>query len=214
MNLSSFWLNTYAEKKDLIRTSTANKVHRYVVSIGPLFTKRKGVLPQDLGKSRSREIGCYNERIALKFDRHLPSAAAERLEKSKTESYGFETSRDLTAREALMCWRCVTQVRKHMMSFGIITWRVILYKSFMIPRKWISWRNLLLSFIQDTVGFLGYNPHENLKKMHYSNCVSYLNYLHTIYVSLFNFIFLNSGKSSLTDTDGISNWYYLERKFF
>ena len=28
-------------------------------------------------KSRSREIGCYNDRIALKFDRHLNSVAAE-----------------------------------------------------------------------------------------------------------------------------------------
>ena len=32
---------------------------------------------QNLVKSRSREIGCYNDRIALKFDRHLGSAAAE-----------------------------------------------------------------------------------------------------------------------------------------
>ena len=28
-------------------------------------------------KSRSHEIGCYNDHIALKFDRHLGSAAAE-----------------------------------------------------------------------------------------------------------------------------------------
>ena len=27
--------------------------------------------------SRSREIGCYNDSIALKFDRHLGSGAAE-----------------------------------------------------------------------------------------------------------------------------------------
>ena len=44
---------------------------------GPLFTKRYDVLPPNLVKSRSREIGCYNDRIALKFDRHLGSAAAE-----------------------------------------------------------------------------------------------------------------------------------------
>ena len=30
-----------------------------------------------LVKSRSREIGCYNDRIALKFDMHLGSVAAE-----------------------------------------------------------------------------------------------------------------------------------------
>ena len=42
---------------------------------GPLFSKRTDVLPQDIVKSRSREIGCYNDRIALKFDSHLGSAA-------------------------------------------------------------------------------------------------------------------------------------------
>ena len=46
-------------------------------SSGPLFTKRLGVLPPNLVKSRSREIGCYNDRIALKFDRHLGSTAAD-----------------------------------------------------------------------------------------------------------------------------------------
>ena len=44
---------------------------------GPLFTKRADVLLQDLVKSRSCEMGCYEARITLKFDRHLGSAAAE-----------------------------------------------------------------------------------------------------------------------------------------
>ena len=44
---------------------------------GPLFTKRTDVLPPNLVKSRSHEIGCYDGRIALKFDRHLDSALAE-----------------------------------------------------------------------------------------------------------------------------------------
>ena len=35
------------------------------------------VLPPNLVKSRSREIGCYDERIFLQFDRQLGSAAAE-----------------------------------------------------------------------------------------------------------------------------------------
>ena len=46
-----------------------------------LLTKRADVLPQDLVKSRSREIACYNDHIALKFDRHLESAAVEVPEK-------------------------------------------------------------------------------------------------------------------------------------
>ena len=44
----------------------------------PLFTDRTDVLPHDLMKSRSRETGCYNDRGALNFDRHLVSAAAAR----------------------------------------------------------------------------------------------------------------------------------------
>ena len=43
---------------------------------GPLFTKRMDVLLPNLAKCRSREIGYYNDRITLKFDRHLSSAAA------------------------------------------------------------------------------------------------------------------------------------------
>ena len=46
-------------------------------SPGPLFTKQTDILPLDLVKSRSREIGCYNGYIALKFDRHLGSTVAE-----------------------------------------------------------------------------------------------------------------------------------------
>ena len=48
---------------------------------GPLFTKRTDVLPWDLVKSRSRQIGCYIDSIALKFERHLGSSAAEVLVK-------------------------------------------------------------------------------------------------------------------------------------
>ena len=44
--------------------------HRWVVT-------GTAVLPPNLVKSRTREIGCYNDRIALKFDRHLGSGAAE-----------------------------------------------------------------------------------------------------------------------------------------
>ena len=44
---------------------------RQEYSPAPLFTKRQDVLPPNL-TAKSREIG-----IALKFDRHLGSAAAE-----------------------------------------------------------------------------------------------------------------------------------------
>ena len=48
-----------------------------VKSPGPLFNKRKDVLQPNLVKSRSREIWCYKDHIALKFDRHIGSAAVE-----------------------------------------------------------------------------------------------------------------------------------------
>ena len=60
-----------------------------------LFAKRADVLPQDIVKSRSREIRCCNYRIALKWDRHLGKAAAEVPDKCQGDSHGFETSRDL-----------------------------------------------------------------------------------------------------------------------
>ena len=44
-------------------------------SPGPLFTKRTDVLPQTLAKSRSREIGCYDDHIALLWNLTGISAA-------------------------------------------------------------------------------------------------------------------------------------------
>ena len=44
---------------------------------GPFCTKLTDVLLQDLVTYRSREIGCYNDRVALKFCRHPDKAAAE-----------------------------------------------------------------------------------------------------------------------------------------
>ena len=43
----------------------------------PLFTKRTKFLPKELMKSQSPEIGCHKDHIAMKFDRHNGSAAAE-----------------------------------------------------------------------------------------------------------------------------------------
>ena len=44
---------------------------------GPRLNIRKDVFSSDLVKSRSHEIGTLNCRIALKFDRHIGSTAAE-----------------------------------------------------------------------------------------------------------------------------------------
>ena len=46
-------------------------------SPGSLFTKRADLLSQDLVNSRSRKIGFYNDRYAVKFNRNLGSATTE-----------------------------------------------------------------------------------------------------------------------------------------
>ena len=63
------------------------------------------LLPQDLVKSRSREIRIVSSPIALKFDRHLGSTAIEMpvIFQSNTiiitsKSHDFETSRDFAVR--------------------------------------------------------------------------------------------------------------------
>ena len=50
----------------------------------PLFTKRADVLPANFVKSPNRGVGCYNDDIVLKFDRHLGSAATDVPVKFKT----------------------------------------------------------------------------------------------------------------------------------
>ena len=53
---------------------------------GPLFTKRTDVLPEDLAKSRTREIRVETFPITLKFDRHLGSGAAEMAVKFQSDT--------------------------------------------------------------------------------------------------------------------------------
>ena len=47
-----------------------------MTSQGPLFTERYDVLQEDIVNPRSCEVGCCNNRIALKFGRDLGSIAA------------------------------------------------------------------------------------------------------------------------------------------
>ena len=42
-----------------------------------LFSKWRYVLLSNLVKCQSHKIGCYNDCVVLKFDRHVDSAAAE-----------------------------------------------------------------------------------------------------------------------------------------
>ena len=60
---------------------------RYVNCTYHLFTKRQDVLPPNLVKSRSRDIGYHDDRIALKFDRHLGSVAVEVPIKLQSDFY-------------------------------------------------------------------------------------------------------------------------------
>ena len=49
----------------LLWAISANIMPVFGLAPGPLLTKRTDVLPLNLMKSRSRDIGCYNNRIAL-----------------------------------------------------------------------------------------------------------------------------------------------------
>ena len=69
-----------------------------ISSHGPLSIKRYDVLSPKLMKPRSCEIECYNDCIALKFDRHLGNDAAEQLKAPKHEFGYFETVRDFAVR--------------------------------------------------------------------------------------------------------------------
>ena len=54
-------------------------------SPGLLLTGRTDVLPPSLVNYWSHEIGCYNDRIDLKLDKHLGSAAADVLAKLQND---------------------------------------------------------------------------------------------------------------------------------
>ena len=76
-----------------------------ITAAGPLFTKRKDVLPQDLGKSRSREIHVWTLQSlwnltgtsAATLSRCLSNFRA--IRKFNTQSSGLETPRDFTVSE-------------------------------------------------------------------------------------------------------------------
>ena len=65
---------------------------------GPLLTKRTDVLPQDLVKARSREIKVWTLPVAMEFDRHPCSRAAE-----MPVTYLGDTI-NLTSNPAIMKW--------------------------------------------------------------------------------------------------------------
>ena len=71
--------NSHEQEYLLLQILISGRVYfEWRDQLRPLFTKRTGVLLQDLVKSRSGEIVCYNDRIAQKFDR-LPGSAAAKI---------------------------------------------------------------------------------------------------------------------------------------
>ena len=70
-----FWsmCNQPAKFLDLTYISMA----AWFIGVKPLCATRTDILPQDLVKYRSREIGYHNDRIAPKFYGYLGSAATE-----------------------------------------------------------------------------------------------------------------------------------------
>ena len=69
-------------------------------------------------KSRSRETGSLNYRIALKLHRHIGSTVvkiSDRSYKSKYKSRGFETLQDLTIRHLTEYWKRTLLVIDHVL---------------------------------------------------------------------------------------------------
>ena len=52
----------------------------------PIFTKRTGILPQDLTKIRTHEVRIKTFPIRLKFDRHISSSPAEKPVKFQSDA--------------------------------------------------------------------------------------------------------------------------------
>ena len=78
---------------------------------GPLFAKRGNVSAQYLVKSRSCDIGCCYDSIAVKFDRHHGSAAADvpvefqcDWKSLEPEYRSYEASLDLLVRRLSAVW--------------------------------------------------------------------------------------------------------------
>ena len=84
--------------------------HWEALSPGPLFTKRTGVLPRDLVKSRDSYLDISNRSEISQAPRQLRYRDAchisERYDHYHTQTRGFETSRYLTVRHHLLGeWR-------------------------------------------------------------------------------------------------------------
>ena len=68
-----------------------------------LYTERADILSQDPVKSQSREIGCYNnDRIALTFDRHIGSIAAEVPVKCQSDWKSLNINREASRLDEIL----------------------------------------------------------------------------------------------------------------
>ena len=85
------------------------------------FTKRTGVLPWHLMNSRSREIRVYTFLIALIFDRHRGSSAAEMHVKLQSDTI-ISWLRDFKRSCGKMSVRLVNKGPGYLLGTGTITW--------------------------------------------------------------------------------------------
>ena len=76
-----------------------------VLSPGPRLNIRKVVLSSDLVKSRSHEIDTLNCRIALTFDRHIGSNAAEVPVKFQSDRTILNTNLAATRFHEISWWQ-------------------------------------------------------------------------------------------------------------
>ena len=78
---SSHFVQIPMYQRRILRALRTYPIILSIYHTGPLFTKRRDVLRQDFVNSPRHDIGCYNDRIAPKFDRHLGSDAACQISK-------------------------------------------------------------------------------------------------------------------------------------
>ena len=108
-----------------------------VIRIWAFIIKRSDVLPPNLVKPWSHEIGFYNDRIDLKFDRHLGSAAAEVPVKFEIDWKSLNSnlatskiSRDLAIRRLTAQWIEVTSLLTMTKSAAVDRCRVLILPPF------------------------------------------------------------------------------------
>ena len=122
------------------------KCQLHLSSTGPLCTKRHDVLSPNLMKSQSREIGCWNDPIVMKFDWHLGSADVEAPIKfhvgfeSLNPNLAYSRLREMLRQDVCRLSECRPRDR-NLTYWGLVTYRYMCKPD----RQWARWGLLLVT---------------------------------------------------------------------